>query len=34
MKREKKNALQVKAHFWANDLRTVALDLEMKNQTF
>ena len=34
MKRKKKDPLKVKAHFWANDLITLALDLEMKNQTF
>lgn len=34
MKRKKRNPLKVKAHFWANDLITLALDLEMKNQMF
>ena len=34
MKRKNKNPLKVEAQLWANDLITLALDLQMKNQTF
>ena len=34
MKRKKKNPLTVEAQLWANDLVTLALDLQIKNQTF